>query len=90
MVKGYTERVLIQTMRYRLRFVKEWKFFIVLLLSLFKAENSIWGERNDFFIGVILIVFLFDFTRLRKQNDWIIEQNEKVISLLEEINSVNL
>ncbi len=37
------------------------------------------------FIAVILIVFLFDFTRLRKQNDTIIEQNEKVISLLEEI-----
>lgn len=37
------------------------------------------------FITVILIVFLFDFTRLRKQNDTIIEQNEKVISLLEEI-----
>ncbi|MCT2536258.1 hypothetical protein NYQ66_10870 [Aquibacillus koreensis] len=37
------------------------------------------------FIAVILIVFLFDFTRLRKQNDTIIAQNEKVISLLEEI-----
>ena len=38
-----------------------------------------------FFIVVILIVFLFDFTKLRKQNETIIEQNEKVISLLEEI-----
>lgn len=37
------------------------------------------------FIIIILIVFLFDFTRIRKQNDTIIEQNEKVISLLEEI-----
>ncbi|WP_281374341.1 hypothetical protein [Halobacillus locisalis] len=37
------------------------------------------------FIIIILIVFLYDFTRLRKQNDTIIEQNEKVISLLEEI-----
>ena len=38
-----------------------------------------------FFIVVILIVFLFDFTKLRKQSETIIEQNEKVISLLEEI-----
>lgn len=37
------------------------------------------------FIAVILIVFLFDFTKLRKQNDTIIEQNEKIISLLEEM-----
>jgi hypothetical protein len=37
------------------------------------------------FISVILIVFLFDFTRIRKQNDKMIEQNVKVISLLEEI-----
>ncbi|MEH7380267.1 hypothetical protein V7138_07280 [Bacillus sp. JJ1533] len=37
------------------------------------------------FIIVILLVFLFDFTRIRKQNDTLIEQNEKVISLLEEI-----
>ncbi len=36
-------------------------------------------------IIIILIVFLFDFTRLRRQNDTLIEQNEKVISLLEEI-----
>ncbi|MCV9887828.1 hypothetical protein AB3Z07_22305 [Metabacillus halosaccharovorans] len=36
-------------------------------------------------IIIILIVFLFDFTRLRRQNDILIEQNEKVISLLEEI-----
>lgn len=39
----------------------------------------------DIFITIILIVFLFDFTRIRKQNDMLIEQNEKVISLLEEI-----
>lgn len=30
-------------------------------------------------------VFLFDFAKLRKQNQTIIDQNEKVISLLEEI-----
>ena len=36
------------------------------------------------FIIVILIIFLFDFTRIRKQNDTMIEQNEKIISLLEE------
>ncbi len=34
---------------------------------------------------VILIVFLFDFTKLRKQNQTIIEQNEKIISILKKI-----
>lgn len=38
-----------------------------------------------FFIMIILIVILFDFVRIRNQNDTIIEQNEKVITLLEEI-----
>jgi uncharacterized membrane protein len=33
---------------------------------------------------VILIVFLFDFTKFRKQNQTMIEQNDKIISLLEE------
>lgn len=37
------------------------------------------------FITIAVIVFLFDFARIRKQNDTLIEQNEKVISLLEEI-----
>ncbi|MFD2212151.1 hypothetical protein ACFSKK_00325 [Metabacillus endolithicus] len=37
------------------------------------------------FITIILIVFLFDFTRLRNQNDTLIEQNKRIISLLEEI-----
>lgn len=37
------------------------------------------------FIAIILIIYLFDFTKIRKQNDTMIEQNEKVISLLEEI-----
>lgn len=36
-------------------------------------------------IIICLIVFLYDFTRIRKQNDTMIEQNKKVISLLEEI-----
>ncbi|WP_277749470.1 hypothetical protein [Oceanobacillus halophilus] len=39
----------------------------------------------EIFIFIILIIFLFDFTRLRKQNDTIIEQNEKVITLLEDL-----
>lgn len=34
---------------------------------------------------VILLVFLFDFTKLRKQNQTIIEQNEKIISILKRI-----
>jgi hypothetical protein len=37
------------------------------------------------FIIIILIVYLYDFTRLRKQNDTMIEQNDKIISLLEEM-----
>ncbi|MFD1040152.1 hypothetical protein ACFQ3N_17405 [Virgibacillus byunsanensis] len=41
------------------------------------------------FIAIILLVFLFDFTRIRKQNDIMIEQNEKVISLLEENKKLN-
>ena len=34
---------------------------------------------------VILLVFLFDFTKLRQQNKTIIEQNEKIISILKKI-----
>ncbi|WP_317935293.1 hypothetical protein [Sporosarcina aquimarina] len=45
-----------------------------------------WGEYVLLaFILVILVVFLFDFAKIRKQNDTVIEQNEKIISLLEEI-----
>ncbi|UAL49705.1 hypothetical protein K7887_02490 [Sutcliffiella horikoshii] len=36
-------------------------------------------------ITIAVFIFLFDFARIRKQNDTLIEQNEKVISLLEEI-----
>lgn len=39
----------------------------------------------DFFILIILLVFMFDMAKFRKQNQTIIEQNEKVISLLKEI-----
>jgi uncharacterized membrane protein len=39
----------------------------------------------DFFIIIILLVFMFDMAKFRKQNQTIIEQNEKVISLLKEI-----
>lgn len=38
-----------------------------------------------FVVVAILLVYLFDFTKFRRQNQTIIEQNEKVISLLEEI-----
>ncbi|MFL0364413.1 hypothetical protein [Bacillus sp. PK3_68] len=38
-----------------------------------------------FFIAIILLIYLFDFTKLRQQNKTIIQQNEKMISLLEEI-----
>ncbi len=36
-------------------------------------------------IVFILIVFLFDFTKFRKQNNTIIEQNEQIIALLGKI-----
>ncbi|MGP4073606.1 hypothetical protein ACTWQB_13735 [Piscibacillus sp. B03] len=39
------------------------------------------------FIIVILIVFLFDFTKFRQQNNQLIEQNEKIIALLEDLNN---
>lgn len=38
------------------------------------------------FITIILIVFLFDFSKIRSQNQTLIEQNDKIISLLEENN----
>lgn len=37
------------------------------------------------FIFIVLIVFLFDFSKIRDQNRKTIEQNDKIISLLEEI-----
>lgn len=36
-------------------------------------------------ITIVLLVFMFDFTKLRQQNEQMIEQNEKMISLLEEL-----
>jgi uncharacterized membrane protein len=36
------------------------------------------------FLAIILLVFMFDFTKLRQQNEKMIEQNDKIISLLEE------
>lgn len=37
------------------------------------------------FILGILIVFVFDFAKIRRQNQTVIEQNDKIINLLEEI-----
>ncbi len=37
------------------------------------------------YICIILAIFLFDFMKIRKQNNTLIEQNEKIISLLEDI-----
>ncbi|SEP79136.1 hypothetical protein [Piscibacillus halophilus] len=37
------------------------------------------------FVIIILIVFLFDLSKIRNQNDRLIEQNEKIISLLDDI-----
>jgi hypothetical protein len=39
----------------------------------------------EFFFLIILLVLMFDMAKFRKQNQTLIEQNEKVISLLEEI-----
>lgn len=36
-------------------------------------------------ITIVLLVFMFDFTKLRQQNEQMIEQNEKMITLLEEL-----
>jgi hypothetical protein len=40
-------------------------------------------------MGIVIILFLlifsFDFTRIRKQNGKMIEQNERMIELLEEM-----
>ncbi|MDQ0231702.1 hypothetical protein [Metabacillus malikii] len=38
------------------------------------------------FIVIILLIYLYDFTKLRSQNAKIIEQNDKIISLLEQLN----
>lgn len=38
-----------------------------------------------FLVAIILLVFLFDFVKLHKQNDVLIKQNEQVIELLKEI-----
>lgn len=34
---------------------------------------------------IFLLIFSFDFTKFRKQNQTMIEQNERIITLLEEI-----
>ncbi|UYZ23800.1 hypothetical protein [Mesobacillus jeotgali] len=36
-------------------------------------------------IAILLFAFMVDFTKLRKQNEKMIEQNDQIISLLEEI-----
>ncbi|WP_286365380.1 hypothetical protein [Rossellomorea vietnamensis] len=37
------------------------------------------------FIIIILIIFLYDFTKMVKQNDTLIEQNKEIISRLDDI-----
>lgn len=39
------------------------------------------------FVIVVLIVFVFDFAKIRRQNQTVIEQNDKIITLLEDIKS---
>ncbi|WJV28669.1 hypothetical protein QTG56_16635 [Rossellomorea sp. AcN35-11] len=38
-----------------------------------------------FVLVIFLLIFSFDFTKFRKQNQTMIEQNEKIIKLLEEM-----
>ncbi|BCB03721.1 hypothetical protein KH172YL63_18540 [Bacillus sp. KH172YL63] len=38
-----------------------------------------------FIVLIFLLIFSYDFTKFRKQNQTMIEQNERIISLLEEI-----
>ncbi|WP_180316665.1 hypothetical protein [Shouchella shacheensis] len=42
-----------------------------------------WG----LFIVIILLVFVFDFSKIRDQNKEMINQNNKIIELLEKMNS---
>ncbi len=59
--------------------------FLPWFLVWYNLEKGVRGELMGFLVIAILLVYLYDFTKLRKQNQTIIEQNEKVISLLEEI-----
>ncbi|MFC7784019.1 MULTISPECIES: hypothetical protein [unclassified Rossellomorea] len=36
-------------------------------------------------LAIFLLIYSFDFTKFRKQNQTMIEQNERIIELLEEI-----
>ncbi|MCA1058793.1 hypothetical protein LCL96_07600 [Rossellomorea aquimaris] len=36
-------------------------------------------------LAIFLLIFSFDFTKFRKQNQTMIEQNERIISLLEDM-----
>lgn len=36
-------------------------------------------------LAIFLLIFSFDYTKFRKQNQTMIEQNERIIKLLEEI-----
>ncbi|MCR8847434.1 hypothetical protein NQ095_03370 [Rossellomorea sp. SC111] len=40
-------------------------------------------------LAVFLLIFSYDFTKFRKQNQTMIEQNERIISLLEDIKKEN-
>ncbi len=42
------------------------------------------SEEMSIIITIILLAFMFDFTKLRQQNEKMIEQNDRMISLLEE------
>jgi len=46
-------------------------------------------KKIGLFILVLLLVFSYDFTGLKKQNKTMIEQNERMITLLEEIKNKN-
>lgn len=43
------------------------------------------GKEVTIVITIVLLVFMYDFTKFRQQNEEMIEQNEKMISLLEEL-----
>ncbi|MBW3114603.1 MULTISPECIES: hypothetical protein [Bacillaceae] len=40
-------------------------------------------------LAIFLLIFSFDFTKFRKQNQTMIEQNERIISLLEDLKNKN-
>ena len=57
----------------------------MLWLVICKNSGNIEVDFILIFIIIILIVFVWDFSKIRDQNKKLIEQNDQIISLLENI-----